>query len=136
MGAAQPEPSCPDRGTIKADPAANRDKVDEREPSWSGEELALIEPEAWIRDVCFVARPRYVPPLTKGGQGGLTTHGRYLGPIRQFRAGQPSGNCAPGRGYAGIPPLPPLLKGGTTRNGIGMKTKLTQRQLFTGLEPS
>ena len=29
--------------------------------------------------------------------------------MRQFRGGQPPRNRAPVRGYAGIPPLPPLL---------------------------
>ncbi len=50
--------------------------------------------------------------------------------MRQFRGGQPSRNRAPGCGYAGIPPLPPLLKGGTTRNGIRMKTRLVQDETF------
>ena len=77
----------------------------------------------------FVTRHRYVPPLRKGGRG-VKRHSQYVGPMRQFRGGQPSRNLAPGCGYAGIPPLPPLLKGGTTRNGIRMKTRLVQEKLF------
>ncbi len=57
-------------------------------------------------------------------------HSQYVGPMRQFRGGQPSRNRAPGCGYAGIPPLPPLLKGGTTCNGIWIKTRLVQDELF------
>ena len=53
--------------------------------------------------------------------------------MRQFRGGQPSRNRAPGCGYAGIPPLPPLLKGGTTRNGIRTKTRLVQVEVFITL---
>ena len=70
-------------------------------------------------------------PPYEGGAGGVKGHSQYVGPMRQFRGGQPFRNRAPGRGYAGIPPLPPLLKGGTTRNGIRMNMKRVQDQLFT-----
>ena len=64
------------------------------------------------------------------GAGGVKRHSQYVGPMRPFRRVQPARNRAPGCGYAGIPPLPPLLKGGTTRNGIRMKTRLVQVELF------
>ena len=78
----------------------------------------------------FLLRVIGTSPPCEGGAGGVKRHSQYAGPMRQFRGVQPSRNRAPGCGYAGIPPLPPLLKGGTTRNGIRMKARLVQDELI------
>ncbi len=78
----------------------------------------------------FLLRVIGTSPPWEGGAGGVKRHSQFVGPMRRIRGAQPSRNRAPGCGYAGIPPLPPLLKGGTTRSGIRMKTRPVQEELF------
>ena len=96
---------------------------------WGVEKLGFTEIKGWIQDVCFCCASSVRPPLEKGGQGGLKGIAHTLGRCDNSAEDSRPGT-APGRGYAGIPPLPPLLKGGTVRNRIRMETRHVQDQLF------
>ena len=97
---------------------------------WGVATLGFTELEGRNQDVCYCCASPVRPPLAKGGQGGLKGIASTLGRCDNCAGDSRPGTAQPGCGYAGIPPLPPLLKGGTTRNEIRIKIRLVQDDLF------
>ena len=69
------------------------------------------------------------PPLKKGGRGGRERIARILGQCKKSAEKSLLGTASRPVVIPRYPPSPPFLRG-DDGNGIGMKTKLVQGQVF------